>query len=229
MNTAITGISSMATRLLLADVCAAWREQGGAELRVESVGGVDAARRVNDGENVDLVFLAVDALAKLAGAGRLVVGSETPIVRSPVAVAVQRGAARPAVDTEAALREAVLAAPRVGYSTGPSGVALLKLFERWGVADVLRARAIQAPAGVAVGSLLARGDIDLGFQQLSELMHVDGADVLGSMPPGCEIVTTFGGAICRTSTHPEPARAFLDFIRSPAAASAQRRHGMLPA
>ncbi len=229
MSIPISGISSMATRLLLADVVEAWQRSGGTAVRVESVGGVDAARRVHDGERFDVAVLAADAIDRLAAAGRVVADSTLALARSSVAIAVRRGAAHPVVDTEDALRAAVLSARRLGYSTGPSGVALQKLFERWGIAEAIRAQVVQAPPGVAVGTLLARGDVDLGFQQLSELLHIDGIDVVGAMPPGLDIVTTFSGAICTASTQPDAARAWLDFIRSPACDEARRRHGMQPA
>jgi len=226
MDTSLTGISSMATRGLLADVVEAWQRRGGAKLRFESVGGVDAAKRVSDGERFDVVVLAADAIGRLAAEGRVVPGSERALARSGVAVAVRRGARVPAIQTEAALREAVLAARTLGYSTGPSGAALLKLFARWGIDDVLRPRLVQAPAGIAVATLLARGDAELGFQQLSELIHADGIAVIGPMPPGLEIDTVFSGAVCATSAQPDAAAALLDFIGSPAADEARRRHGL---
>jgi molybdate transport system substrate-binding protein len=229
MSNRITGISSMATRQLLAELVDAWRQRGGGEVSFESMGGVDAARRVHDGGKFDVVVLATDAIDKLAAAGRIVRGSEMDIARSGVAIAVRRGAARPVVDTEEALRKAVLAARTVGYSTGPSGVALQKLFGRWGIAEVIEDRVVQAPPGVPVGTLVARGEVELGFQQLSELMHLEGIAVIGPMPPGVQIVTTFSGGVCAESAQPETARAFLDFIRSPAADEAKRRHGMQPA
>jgi molybdate transport system substrate-binding protein len=229
MSTPITGISSMATRQFLAEVIDRWRETGGPAVHLESVGGVDAARRVHDGETFDMVVLAADAIRKLEAAGRLVAGSVTGLVRSGVAIAVRRGGGRPDIGTEAALRAAVLAAPNVGFSTGPSGVALQQLFERWGVAEAIRGRLVQAPPGVAVGTLVASGAVALGFQQLSELMHLEGIDVIGPMPPGLEIVTTFSGAVCAASTQPDAARRLLDYIRSPAADEARRHHGMQPA
>ena len=219
----------MATRQFLAEVVAAWQERGGAEVAIESVGGVDAAKRVTAGEAFDIVVLAAEAIGKLAAAGRIVDGSVTDLVRSGVAIAVPRGATAPDVSTEEALRAAVLAAPTLGYSTGPSGVALQQLFARWGIADVIKSRLVQAPPGVAVGSLVARGEVALGFQQLSELMHLDGIEVVGPMPPGLQIVTTFSGAVCCAATQADAARALLDFIRSPAADEARRRNGMQPA
>ena len=229
MSIRITGISSMATRPLLAELAEDYLRRSGVVVAFESVGGVDAARRVQAGEPFDVVVLASDAIDALAAAGRVVAGSRTDLVRSGVAIAVRAGARRPAVDSEEALRRAVLAARAVGYSTGPSGVALAKLFERWGVADVVRERLVQAPPGVPVGALVVRGEVDLGFQQLSELMHVEGVDVLGPMPPGLEIVTTFSAGLCAASTRPAAARALLDFLGSPETAAAKRRHGMEPA
>jgi len=229
MSIRITGISSMATRPLLAELAEDYLRRSGVVVAFESVGGVDAARRVQAGEPFDVVVLASDAIDALAAAGRVVAGSRTDLVRSGVAIAVRAGARRPAVDSEEALRRAVLAARAVGYSTGPSGVALAKLFERWGVADVVRERLVQAPPGVPVGALVARGEVELGFQQLSELLHLDGITVLGMMPAPVQIDTTFSGGLCTGSTQPAAVRALLDFMRSPQTAETKRRHGMAPA
>jgi molybdate transport system substrate-binding protein len=108
-------------------------------------------------------------------------------------------------------------------------VALSRLFKRWGLADRLRDRIVQAPPGVPVGAMVARGEVELGFQQLSELMHLEGIDVLGPMPRGAEIVTTFSGARCAASSQPEAVSELLEYLRSGDAAQAKRRHGMAPA
>ena len=154
------------------------------------------------GEAFDAVVLASDAIAKLVASGHVVAGSCVDLVRSPVAVAVRAGAPRPDVASEAALRQAVVAARSIGYSTGPSGTHLARLFERWGLAEILRDRIVMPPPGVPVGSLVAQGEIELGFQQYSELMHLPGIDILGAMPAGCEIVTTFSAALCAASSRP---------------------------
>src|SRR5512140_1309668 len=136
MNVAIRGISSMATRAVLAELAAAWQQRAGVSVQIESVGGVDAARRVQAGEPFDMVVLASDAIDKLAAGGAILAGSKVDLVNSPVAVAVRAGALSPDIATEDALRRAVEAAPTIGYSTGPSGAALMRLFQRWGsVAD----------------------------------------------------------------------------------------------
>jgi molybdate transport system substrate-binding protein len=127
------------------------------------------------------------------------------------------------------LRDAVRAARSLSYSTGPSGVALARLFERWGLSEEIQSRIVQAPPGVPVGTLVAKGEVELGFQQFSELMHLDGIDVLGALPPAVQITTTFSGGICATSQQPEAVRALLAFMNSPAALAAKREQGMDPA
>jgi molybdate transport system substrate-binding protein len=225
----ITGISSRATRALLAELAAAYTARHGVEVAITSVGGVDAARRVAAGEAFDVVVLAADAIDTLQAAGRVVAGSKVDLVHSGVSVAVRAGAPRPDIGSEAAVCAAVLAAPSVGTSTGPSGVALTRLFERWGIADAIAPRLVTPPPGTPVGALVARGEVALGFQQLSELMALEGVDVVGPLPPSIQIITTFSAGVCTASTQPEAARALLDFMASPAVAEAKRRQGMDPA
>ncbi|AEG93579.1 substrate-binding domain-containing protein [Ramlibacter tataouinensis] len=219
----------MATRQLLAELAAEHQRLTGCTVSIESVGGVDAARRVQGGEPFDAVVLAADAIDKLVAGGHAVAGSRVDLVRSGVAIAVRAGAPRPDIGSEAALRRAVQAAASVGYSTGPSGMALMQLFDRWGIAAEVRQRTVQAPPGVPVGTLVARGEVALGFQQLSELMHLDGIEVLGPMPGPLRIVTIFSGAVCAGSARAEAVRRMLDFMASPQADQVKRRHGMEPA
>ena len=219
----------MATRLVLAELSAAYERRSSDSVRIESVGGVDAAKRVHSGESFDVVFLASDAIDKLVAGGSVLADSKVDLVRSPVAVAVGAGMPRPDISSEEALRGAVLAARSIGYSTGPSGVALIRLFEQWGITAQLRGRVMQAPAGVPVGAMVAKGEVALGFQQLSELMPIEGVDVLGTLPDPVQIVTVFSGAVCAASHQPESVRAMLDFMASPEMADVKRRHGMEPA
>ena len=229
MTTTLSGISSMATRQLLAELALQFTARQGRLLVIESVGGVDAARRVLAGEAFDVVVLASDAIDKLIASGHLVAGSKVDLVRSPVAIAVRAGAPQPAVGSEAAVRHAVLAARSLCYSTGPSGVFLTQLFERWGIAQAIASRLVQAPPGVPVGTLVARGEVELGFQQLSELMHLDGITVIGTLPRAIEFITTFSAALCPGSAQAVAVREMLQFMTSPEAAAAKRRHGMEPA
>lgn len=225
----ITGICSMAMRHVLAELGDAYEQQSGQPVVIVSVGGVDAARRVDDGEAFDFVVLTADVIDQLAAGGRVDPGSRTDLARSAVAIAVAAGATRPDVSSESAIRDAVLRVRSIGYSTGPSGAHLVRLFERWGIADVIAPRIVQAPPGLPVGTLVARGDVELGFQQLSELMHVLGIDVIGLLPPEIQAETVFSAAVCTASNCPAAAEALLSFFASPEADAAKRRHGMEPA
>lgn len=230
MKPQIKVISSMATRQLLADLVALFEQQPAApKVTVESVGGVDAAKRVRAGEAFDAVVLAADTIEQLIAAGHLVPGSQADLVHSGVSIAVRSCASRPDIGSEDAVKRAVLAAGSLGYSTGPSGVHLARLFERWGIAERIKDRIVQAPPGVPVGSLVADGHVELGFQQLSELMNLPGIDVLGPLPPSIQIITTFSAGLSVTSKQPEAVHTMLGFMASPACAAVKRSNGMEPA
>src|SRR5262245_27872117 len=229
MSERITGISSMATSQVLADLARAFEQRSGCAVAIESVGGVDAAKRVQAGQAFDVVVLASDAIDRLIAAGRVVVDSRVDLVRSPVAIAVRAGALRPDVSSADAVKRAVLSARSLSYSTGPSGVHLSRLFERWGIAQEIKPRIVQAPPGVPVGTLVARGEVELGFQQLSELMHLPGIDVVGLLPDEIQFITIFSAGTCIGSPRAAAVRAMLDDMTSPPAAAVKRRHGMEPA
>lgn len=224
----------MATRQLLAELATAFEQQSGVRVVFESVGGVDAARRVQAGEVFDVVVLASDAIDKLIASGQLRADSKVDLARSGVAMAVRAGAPLPDIGSEDAVRQAVLDAPSLSCSTGPSGVALAKLFERWGIAGEIQGRMVQAPAGVPVGTLVARGEVALGFQQLSELLHVPGITIVGPLPPAIQITTTFSAALPAASAsadadRAEAVQALLRYMASPGAAGAKQRQGMASA
>jgi molybdate transport system substrate-binding protein len=215
----------MATRQVLAELTSAYAKLSAQAVAIESVGGVDAAKRVATGEAFDVVVLASDAIDKLIAAGHLLPG-RVDLVRSGVAACVRAGAALPDLGSEAAVKAAVLAAERISYSTGPSGVALQKLFERWGLAEAVAGKTVQAPPGVPVASLVARGEVALGFQQLSELLHVEGITIAGPLPDEIQITTVFSAGIPVNTARAEAVRALLAFMRSREADAAKQRQGM---
>jgi len=226
--TTIKGISSMATRLILGELGQRYEAAKGVKVSIASMGGVDAAKRVREGEETDIVILASGPMAKLEAEGHLVAGSVKGFTRSGMAIAVRKGAARPDIASEAAVKAAVLAADKVCYSTGPSGDHLLQLCANWGIAadsDKL----LKAPPGVPVGSLVAEGKADLGFQQLSELIHVAGIEVLGPLPPEIQNVTVFAAGVSTMSAHPAETAALIAYLASPETAAVKQAQGMEPA
>ena len=218
----------MATRAVLVELVDVYTAKTGRTVAIESVGGVDAAKRVRAGEAFDVVLLADDALARLEADGFLVAGSRVGFTLSALTAATRAGAPRLAFADEAAMREALLSARTVGYSTGPSGTYLLGLLKRWGIDEAMSGRMVQAPPGVPVGTMVARGDAEIGFQQMSEFIGVDGIEIADPLPTAVAYETLFGGAVARAAADAEGARAFLAFLAAPETAAIKRRHGMAP-
>ena len=219
-------LSSMATRELLNELIAQYEHTTGQPVTAEAAGGVDVAKRVRAGEAVDVVVLSSTAIDSLIAAGSLLPHGRIDLVKSGVAIAVRSGASQPDVASEEAVKRAVLTATTLSYSTGPSGVYLEKLFERWGILEQIRNRIVVPPPGVPVGSLVAAGTVELGFQQLSELMTLPGIEVIGPLPPEIQTITLFSGGVSPGCERPDVARALLDYMASPSALSIKQRFGM---
>jgi molybdate transport system substrate-binding protein len=216
----------MATRDVLREMASRYQADMVRVVNTEAAGGVDVAKRVQRGEAVDVVVLASNAIDKLIEEKKLIEGSRVDLIRSGIAIAVRANTPRPDVGTEDGVRSAVLTAATLSYSTGPSGVYLERLFERWGILEAIRNRIVVPPPGVAVGSLVASGRAELGFQQLSEFMNVPNIEVVGPLPPAIQSMTTFSGGISVSCTDPTAAREFLKFMASPATLEAKLRHGL---
>lgn len=225
MNQPLKMISSMATRELLAALATRYQKARGVAVQAEAAGGVDVAKRIAAGEACDVVVLASNAIDKLIADGAAT-GPRVDLVRSGVAIAVRAGAARPAITTADEVKAAVLAAPTISYSTGPSGVYLEKLFKHWEILEQVQPRIVVPPPGVPVGTLVADGRAALGFQQLSELMSLSGISVLGALPDSIQTVTVFSAAVCRSSAQPAAARELLDYLAAPANAALKQQYGM---
>ncbi|WP_432123317.1 substrate-binding domain-containing protein [Streptomyces sp. S1] len=226
MNREISGLSSMATRPVLAELSEHIRTVHGIPVRFEAAGGVQTARRVREGAEADLLVLASGALAALEEEGHVLPGTARPLWLSEVVAAVPEGASLPALDTAADLRDALLSARRIAYSTGPSGTALVDLIARTGLIDTLRDRLVQATPGTPAGSLLASGEADLAFQQHSELMGLPGVVVVGPLPGDSAISTTFSGGVLASSTQPDRALEALELLGSEAGVRIARTRGM---
>lgn len=185
-------------------------------------------QRLARGEPIDVVIMVGYALDDLAQQGKVVGDSRMGLARSLIGAAVRAGAQHPDISTVDALRQALLAAPRVVYSDSASGVYIEReMFKRLGIDGQMAGKARMVPAD-PVGEVVARGDAELGFQQISELKPVHGIDLLGPIPAEVQQVTVFSAGVVAGSRHQEAARALIRFLASPAAAAAVRDSGMEP-
>ena len=167
-------------------------------------------------------------MARLEAEGHILQGSTKSFAQSGIAISVRAGAKWPDIGDDDSVRRTVRAARTIGYSTGPSGDHLLQLFEQWGLLPTAAERLIQAPPGVPVGSLVARGEAEIGFQQLSELIRVPGIDVVGPLPPEIQCMTVFAAGVGSASPNVAATRDFIAYLTSSAADRVKREQGMEP-
>jgi molybdate transport system substrate-binding protein len=226
MSGGLVVLSSMATRHILGDLVRDHEARKGAHVEIRSMGGVEAAKLVRAGEATDVVILASKVMVSLEAEGHLTKGATKDFARSEIGIAVRAGLALPSVANERVVKLAMLDAGKICYSTGPSGDHLQALCEKWGVP---LARTLVAPPGVPVAALVANGDADLGFQQLSELIGQPGIEVVGPLPPEIQAVTVFSAGVSIKSRDDKGARALVAYLASVETAGAKRRHGMEPA
>jgi molybdate transport system substrate-binding protein len=219
-------LSSMAPRAILGAAAGDYQASRGVRIDARAAGGVDVVRRIEAGEAVDLVVLSSESIDKLVQSGYLAGGTRRDLMRSGIAAAVRAGASSPAMSDEASVRRAVLEAPSISYSTGPSGRYLESLFDRWSILQEIRPRIIVPPPGTPVAELVASGTVALGFQQWSELLEVPGIDVAGPLPSSIQHLTTFSGAVSVGSIERETAAAFLADLASAEREPLKRRFGM---
>jgi molybdate transport system substrate-binding protein len=185
--------------------------------------------RLERGEAIDVVIMAGPALDDLVKQGKVRAGSRVDLVKSYIGMAVKAGAPRPDISTVEALKQTLLAAKSIAYSDSASGVYLsTELFPKLGIADQIKGKSKKIEAD-PVGGVVATGEFEIGFQQISELRPVKGIDIVGPLPPGAQRVTVFAAGIPTTATHPEAAEALIEWLASPVAYSAIKKSGLEPA
>jgi molybdate transport system substrate-binding protein len=184
--------------------------------------------RLQRGEPADLVIMASTALDALIGKGQVVAGSRVDLARSTIGMAVRKGAPKPDISTVAALTETLLRAKSVAYSASASGIYLsTELFQRLGVAEQVLPKSRNAQ-GERVGALVARGDAEIGFQQISELLPEPGIDYVGPLPPEVQLVTVFSAGIVSGAKAPAAAIALIRFLASENAVGVIKKTGLEP-
>jgi molybdate transport system substrate-binding protein len=188
----------------------------------------DIMKRMAAGETYDLVIMAGPAIDELIKQGKIVAGSRVDLAKSGVGIAVRAGAPKPDISSGDAVKRALLAAKSIAYSSGPSGVYLAGLFQRMGIADEIKPKVKQTSPGLPVGEVIARGEAEIGFQQVSELLPIAGIDYLGPLPPDIQHITVFSGGIHAGAKEADAAKALVKFITAPAAVPVIKKKGMEP-
>ncbi|MDB5806938.1 MAG: molybdenum transporter substrate-binding protein [Betaproteobacteria bacterium] len=203
-----------------------FEKQSGIKVEADWSSSVDMLARLKGGEIVDVVALSAQAIDALAEAGVIVRGSRLDVASSAVGMAVKQGTPRPDTSSLAKLQAAVLAAPTVAISTGPSGIYLAQLFERLGMMPALKPK-LTVVKGKPVGELVAAGEVALGFQQMIELQPVAGVD-FWPIPDDAQNVTTFSLGVHAKAPHAEAARQWVAFVGSAAVVPVLKKHGATP-
>ena len=184
--------------------------------------------RLARGEPADVLIMVGYALEDLARKGKVTADSSVDLVRSPIGVAVKAGAPKPDISTADALKRALLAAKTIAYSDSASGVYVsTEMFDKLGIKDAMEGKARKIPA-TPVGEIVAHGDAEIGFQQMSELKPVEGIDIVGPLPDELQKITIFSAGIASVSKEPDAGKALIKFLASPAARGELIKSGMDP-
>jgi molybdate transport system substrate-binding protein len=222
----ITMLSSNGVREAFSELVPQFEKATGHRVQVVWDGTLNIKKRIGSGEVADLVVVPAEDVDALIASGGLTAGSRVDLATSIIGVAVRAGVAKPDVSSSESLKRALLAATSIVISSGPSGVHLLELLEKQGILGTVRPRLKQLASGQSVGEALARGEGDLGFQQVSELLHVKGITYVGPLPADNQKVTTFAGGIPKTAKDVAVAREFLTFLKSPRNVAVLKKAGL---
>src|SRR3954452_24406164 len=222
-------ISTQATEEAYKELVAQFEKATGHKVTTFFSGTLNVQKKLGDGELYDLILMAGPAIDEQIKLGKAVAGSRVDLASSGTGLAVRKGAPKPDISSADALKNTLLTAKSIGYSTGPSGLYMLSVFEKLGIADQVKGKLRQTPSGVFVGTLIASGDAEVGFQQISELVHFAGIDFVGPLPGELQRMTMFSTGIHTGAKQADAARALVKFLTAPAAAPVIRKHGLEPA
>jgi molybdate transport system substrate-binding protein len=222
-------LSTQATQEAYLELVAQFEKTSGHKVTTAFTGTLNVQKRLADGERYDMIIMAGPAIDEQIKLGKVLAGSRVDFAKSGVGLAVRKGAAKPDIGSVEALKKTLLAVKSIGYSTGPSGLYMLGVFEKLGIAGEVKGKLRQTPSGVFVGTLIASGETEVGFQQISELVHFAGIDYVGPLPGDLQRMTVFSAGVHAGAKQADAARALVKFITAPAAASVIRKHGLEPA
>ena len=221
-------LSTQATEEAYRELVPQFEKATGHKVTTVFTGTLSAQKRLADGENYDMIIMSAPSIDAQIKSGKVAAGSRVDIAKSGVGVGVPKGAPKPDVSTTEALKKSLLAAKSIGYSTGPSGVYMISLFEKLGLADQIKDRLKQTPTGVFVGTIIASREVEIGFQQVSELSNFPGVDYVGPLPADVQSTTVFSTGLIDNAKEAEAAKALVKFLTTPEARSAFKKRGMEP-
>jgi molybdate transport system substrate-binding protein len=219
-------LSSIATKEAYLELVPQYEKASGHTVSTTWSGTTAMMNQLAAGEQYDLVMISATELEELIRLGKIAAGSRVDIAKSGIGIAVRKGAPRPDVSSPDALKKALLAAKTVGYTSGPSGVYMGQLVERMGIAAQVKAKFKSVPSGGTIGTIVASGDCEIGFQQVSELVHIPGVDFIGPLPAEVQRVTVFSSGIQVGAAQPDAAKALVAFLTTPAAKGVVKKHGL---
>jgi molybdate transport system substrate-binding protein len=220
----INVLSTQATEEAYRELVPQFEKATGHKVTTVFTGTLGAQKRLADGESYDMIIMSAPSIDAQIKAGKVIAGSRIDIAKSGVGVGVPKGAPKPDISTTEALKKTLLAAKSIGYSTGPSGVYMVSLFEKLVVKDKLK----QTPTGVFVGTIIASREVEIGFQQVSELSNFPGVDYVGPLPADVQNTTVFSTGMIVDAKEAEAAKALVKYLTSPEAGSAFKKRGMEP-
>ena len=218
--------STQATEEAYKELVAQFEKSTGHKVTTFFSGTLNVQKRLAEGDPYDLIIMAGPAIDDQIKLGKAVAGSRVDFAQSGTGMAVKKGAPKPDIGSVDAFKKALLASKSIGYSTGPSGIYMLSVFEKLGIADQVKSKLKQTPSGVFVGTLIATGETEVGFQQISELVHFAGIDYVGPLPGNLQRMTMFSTGIHAGAKQADAAKALVKFITAPPAAPIIRKHGL---
>jgi molybdate transport system substrate-binding protein len=221
-------LASGATKEVIDEVIPEFEKASGHKVTVIFTGAAKIKERIAAGEVYDVVIVGGPVVDAFIQQGRVVPGSRTDLMKSGVGVAVRAGGAKPDIRSSEALKRTVLAAKSIGYSSGPSGDYVITLVQRMGIADQVKPKMKQVPSGARISTMIESGEVEIGFQQISELIHEKGINYLGPLPAEIQKITVFSAGLHTDANEPQAAKALVKALRSPDAATVIKAHGMEP-
>jgi molybdate transport system substrate-binding protein len=219
-------LSSIATKEAYLELVPQFESATSHQVSTTWAGTTAIMQRMAAGECYDLIIISSTELEELITQGKIVAGSRVDLAKSGIGIAVRAGTPRPDVRSSAGLKQALLAAKTIGYTSGPSGVYMAGLIEKMGIAAEVKPKHRGVPSGGTIGTIVASGGAEIGFQQVSELVHIPGIDYIGPLPPDIQCVTVFSCGLQAGASQRDAAKALMGFLTTPAAKNVMTKHGL---